>query len=351
MDWQRFFDENNIHYVTRGPNTKRGELSIACPYCGDDPSEHLGINLKSEFWGCLRNQSHRGRSARYLVKALLRCSTQQAFNVVRQYSHADPDSLEAIIREFDGEEPNAFNPMEKQASPSVQYGDFYPIKNRGSTRRFWQYLSVRCSAPTASRRYGLRCALTGRYKDRIIIPVIMNGEMVGWTARAITKTETAPRYLASNEEIKTCVWNYDALKDGGERLFIVEGPFDAIKLDSYFAQYSGIDGQKVFATCTFGTSVTVPQIAALRGLTKRFNQVYVLFDLGAESQGDHLAQWLGAKQAYLPSGTDDPGEMIKHQIDQLMDVTFNGWVNGKITYRNSAWFGSFAAANQKYGGR
>src|ERR1700690_250170 len=98
MDWIRFLDENNIHYVTRGPNTKRGEVSVHCPMCGDeDPSEHLGINLQTEKWGCLRDQSHRGKSARTLIKAMLGCSSPQAGLIVRQYSHSDPDSLESAL--------------------------------------------------------------------------------------------------------------------------------------------------------------------------------------------------------------------------------------------------------------
>src|SRR6185437_14451795 len=98
MDWIRFLEENNIHFVSRGPNTKRGEISVQCPMCGDDdPSEHFGINPTTGKWGCHRDASHRGKSARTLIKALLRCSGTQAGFIVKQYSKADPDSLEAAL--------------------------------------------------------------------------------------------------------------------------------------------------------------------------------------------------------------------------------------------------------------
>src|SRR5258706_108308 len=102
MDWRRFLEENNITFVDRGPNTKRGEVSIQCPMCGqDDPSEHLGINLQTGKWGCHRDANHRGKASRTLIKAILGCSSQQAGLIVKQYSHSDPDTLEAALFTLD----------------------------------------------------------------------------------------------------------------------------------------------------------------------------------------------------------------------------------------------------------
>ena len=98
MDWIRLFEANNIPWVSRGPNTKRGEVSIKCPWCGeDDPSEHLGISLDKENWGCLRSIRHRGRRPYALVQALLGCSYAQARIIVDQYSTSDPETFEQVI--------------------------------------------------------------------------------------------------------------------------------------------------------------------------------------------------------------------------------------------------------------
>ena len=32
MDWVRLLDDSNIEYVSRGKNTKRGEISVRCPF-------------------------------------------------------------------------------------------------------------------------------------------------------------------------------------------------------------------------------------------------------------------------------------------------------------------------------
>lgn len=333
-------DENNIHYVTRGPNTKRNEISIRCPLCmEEDPSEHLGVNLTTGKWGCLRDGSHRGKAARTLIKAILGCSGQQAQLIVKQYSHSDPDTLEAALTALEADNNGAINHDEDVAKKAKhqqlgpQFDDFYRIKPRGITRRFYDYLESRGfdDVPSLIARYELRCALTGRYKDRVIIPVRHGGELMGWTSRAIAPVKDAPRYLMSNEDVKTTVFNYDGLKKGGERLFIVEGPFDAIKLDNHSFSIDLTEHNIQFrATCTFGTSPTISQIAVLRALVKKYDEAWVLFDKGADGPGAELAEWIGAKQAYLPSGVDDPGELKNKAIEQFAWPGFDGRLRTNI---------------------
>lgn len=326
MDWIRFLDENNIHYITRGPNTKRGEVSIQCPICGeDDPSEHLGINLNSGKWGCLRDQSHRGTSSRTLIKALLHVNSNIAEDVRRQYSRPDPNDLESALEALTGEAEDVGKQARKQ-SCEPEFLDFSPIKPRGVTKKFFTYLQDRgFDNPTEMiDRYQLRCALTGRYQNRIILPVSLNDELLGWTSRLVGHSATAPRYLMSSEDVKATVYNYDELKKGGERLFIVEGPFDALKMDNFMvennynigAAYASENMQIMpfRVTCTFGTSPTISQLALLRGLVKKYSEAYVLFDQGAEGPASNLAEWIGAKVAHLPAYTKDPGELDPHSV-------------------------------------
>lgn len=336
MDWVRFLDENNIHFVSRGPNTKRGEVSIQCPMCGsDDPSEHLGINLTSDNWGCHRDANHRGKASYALIKAILGCSRQQAEVIVKQYSHSDPDTLEAALASLEDNRTD-FELAEQTRNQELgpQFADFSEIRPRGVTKRFFQYLSGRGYDDAASviARYNLKCALTGRYKDRIIIPVRHGGELMGWTSRAIANTIEAPRYLASSDKVKTTVLNYDALKYGGQRLIIVEGPFDAIKVDNHNFTITRDAEVEFRATCTFGTSPTISQLAVLRALVKGFDEAWVLFDRGADQQGSELAEWVGAKQAFLPVAFEDPGELKAAQLNCFGRLRFNGisWYAPKV---------------------
>ena len=75
LDVLTFLDHNRIPYRTNGPNCAKGHVVIKCPFCGDeDPSEHLGIQLSTGYWGCWRNSSHRGRRPHRLIMRLLGCN-------------------------------------------------------------------------------------------------------------------------------------------------------------------------------------------------------------------------------------------------------------------------------------
>lgn len=306
MDWIGLFDSNSIEYTSRGPNTKRGEISIKCPYCGDDdPSMHMGISLTKEAWGCHRNATHRGKSPIRLITALLNCSVSQAKLIAAQYGVADPASFDTLP---------ALNLTSEAPSP-VKAPLKLPPEFRAISHfdRFWRYIAHRGfeDAGGVIAEYRLKCAVSGRFKDRVITPFYQGGQLIGWTGRAIINPVSAPRYLSSGAEVKKTIFNEDELREGGELLFITEGPFDAIKVDFY--------GQELGAraTCTFGTSFTVDQIAIISSLP--FNLKIILFDNGAIEQAWSVFDWLPRSVvAKLPDGVDDPGDMSENQIVELV---------------------------------
>jgi hypothetical protein len=311
MDWQGFLTDNQIEWVSRGPNTARGEISIKCPWCGDeDPSQHLGINLSRGSWGCLRNPEHRGHSTTYLIGYLLGCSQHQARMIVDQYSRSDPDQLGEVSLD---DSPSPGTAGEPEGLP-----DLRPIRPQSSTERFWNYLQVRgFDIPgTAIHQYKLQCCLTGPFKDRLIIPLFKRGELFAWTGRALGAPVSAPRYLSS-ERIKETIFNEDDLMEGGKLLFITEGVFDAMKLDHY-----GRD-QGVRATCGFGISLSMEQIVLLNSRRNRFKKTVILFDRDAVEPAFIAKDWLPSSTVtvgHLPEGVKDPGELSKEQVQELINA-------------------------------
>lgn len=317
MDWIALFDNNGIDYVTRGPNTKRGEVSIRCPYCGDDdPSHHMGVSLTAERWGCHRSADHRGRSPARLIATVLGCTYQQAKLIERQYSRPDPDNLTSALEALGATEA----PPVVKKQPLTLPTQFRGIPYGGSaTAKFARYLKEdRGFSGTGDVHricsvYRLHCAVTGRYKDRIIFPFYRDRELVGWTGRAIGNPQNAPRYLSSGPEIKETVFNYDKLRWGGrnEILVVAEGPFDALKLDCY-----GGDAY-MRATCIFGTSMTLDQIWVLNRLARNYKHTYVLLDPDAIEASFAAKDWLTQRNisvAQVPDGIEDPGAMNPGEV-------------------------------------
>ena len=65
------------------------------------------------------------------------------------------------------------------------------------------------------------------FNNRVIIPFLYKGEIVGWTARAIN--DAKPKYLS--EQQPGYVFNLDNQQDEREFVIVSEGPFDALSID------------------------------------------------------------------------------------------------------------------------
>ncbi len=320
MNWVQLLEDHNIDFVTRGPNTKRGEVSICCPYCGeDDPSQHLGISLTTENWGCHRDATHRGKSAPKLVTALLNCSFAQAKLVVRQYSTPDPSNLDEALAMLEQTEAT---PEADSGPKQVEFPpEFEPIRKGYFTNKFPRYLEGRgfLKYEWLAERFNLRCCLTGRWKNRIIIPYYQAGQLTGWTGRSIEERPEAPRYLSSSDTIKSTIFD-EALTLRGKAndiLAIVEGPFDAMKLIYWGAP-------SIQATCCFGTSWSIPQICLLNAASKRYRSNLVMFDMDAISQVWEAQNWIKGNDRNVhvrsPFPWKDPGEMDYSAVQNIVKV-------------------------------
>ena len=323
--WLDFLKSNSVSYVTFGPNTKQGEVSIKCPMCSDDPSEHLGINLDTSFWACWRNATHRGRKPYRLISSLLNCSYAHARLIVDQYSITDTDDFNNLDVNFDKPKEDILKP-EGLHFPE----EFKKIKNIGTGKRFYHYLRGRGfdNVKNLAFVYNLHYCTTGDWKDRIIIPVYENWELATWTARAIAHTEKAPRYktLSVNEEgpykalinINETIFLYDQLT-GGDLLFITEGPIDAMKIDFYGYPYN------TSGTCLFTSSISTSQVYLISEVSKGYKSTILLLDPEAIQQQleiqDILARY-GVKIGTLEPGIEDPGAMSKKQVLKLINSTF-----------------------------
>ncbi len=251
-------DAGQHHHVTRG------WLGVDCPYCSPESGKFkLGINLVGLFascWTC---------GARPVTRALA--------DVV--------DLPERRIRELLADVAPAVRLPEPRRRGKlvlpVGVGPLLPAHEA--------YLRARGFDPDAlARLWGVRgIGLDPRVPWRVFVPITLRGEIVSWTARAISDRHPL-RYVnaAAGEErvsAKTLLFGADHARHA---VVVVEGPFDAMRIGPG-------------AVATMGVSYSRAQLRQLA----RFPVRAVCFDAVPDAQ--RRARRLCADLAAFPGRTDN----------------------------------------------
>lgn len=324
FDWPRFLEQHHIEYVTQGANVARGNINIACPFCADDPSHHLGISLSGKGWGCWRRPDHRGKSNSRLVQALLRCTTEEAHRIVGSTTHIPSDFLAQIKANM---APPALDVEDRGIELPPEFKTF---KERPSAQLFAGYLAKRGFSENViwhlTEDYGIYYSTRGPFKGRILFTVRSNGHLVAWTGRTVypnemlryksltTDPEKAkleghePAVAALNHFL---LWADDLPKMDADTIYLVEGPFDALKVRVLGAR------EGIVATCLFTNHPTVEQKDRLHDILPRYKHRYVMLDRDATPAALRIASELALldlKVRILPRGVKDPGELTRDQL-------------------------------------
>lgn len=328
MDVKQFLDLHGIEYVESGGSVSKGNVNINCPWCGAAVSKfRMGINLTTNWYGCWRNAEHRGKYIERLIVALIGCSWEEAKRIVGRKDDSYKPDISALERIATGE---LVEPEERVRSHCLRgmlldsefrtFGD-YPRAEEG----FLSYLQSRFKDRTAQaiRRFGLKYAIQGEFRDRIIIPVTLHGVTVTWTSRSIDKYSTL-RYRAlagerSSVNIDHTLFNYDAAMDtGGDLLLITEGPFDCMWTDMVAKEFN------CRSVALHNMTLDGNQLFLLSELAERFNRVLPLLDSGELVSFYQLCgrlSFLGESiiiQDAVPLDVKDPAELSEKQIGTIV---------------------------------
>lgn len=332
MDWTRFLDVHHIEWSRHG--STRNNVSIRCPWCGSgDPSQHLTINLDGAGYRCFRNRSHSGRSAPWLIQALLQCSwpeAQRLAGVTPTVSEVIPEKAlgKHLAQLINGDKPKAKPRRLRLLS------EFRPVEAWGVGRYFTDYLETRLytaeEITKLQRRYKLVCAVNGAFAWRVVFPIFVDEELVTWTGRSIDRNARLRyRTLSADPEtarenglpaailsIERTLWNYDQIAKGGRELLLCEGPFDAMRLDFYGKDHG------IRAGALFTKSISNDQMSLLSALRERFENITLVLDqdawsdwLPVSSSAAHLG--IGVKR--LPRAYKDPAMLPKRAALEFLE--------------------------------
>jgi hypothetical protein len=108
------------------------------------------------------------------------------------------------------------------------------------------------------------------YIDRVIIPFVWQGRVVGNTARKVNNGK--PKYLS--DQHPHFVFNFDQQKENQRYIFVCEGPFDALAVDGVALLTNEIAEQQSRIINSLGAEVIVIPDQDSAGL--------ILFDRAAE---------------------------------------------------------------------
>lgn len=327
LNWPDLLRQEGIPYIERGPNVKRGEISIKCPFCGSaDPSYHMGLNLENGWWSCWRNRTaHSGKSPLRLLMKLLGVPYWQARKIAGLGDDfVDPEGFDAVAARFLARERGATaRPAEVRREFLHHDPDTMPIDHRIGTRKARDYLISRgFGAGDISdlvRLYDLRTARTGYYASRIVLPYYLDDCLVTSTGRAIGDSEIRYKDLPRALSIvppKETLYNHDCIIEGGAVLVVQEGPFDALKIDFYGRAY----GVRSVALST--NSLSDAQVAMLAAADSQFKTKLVMMDNATKLgfvDSMRLRQELGfmtnVKAVRVPFDAKDGGALTPAQVE------------------------------------
>lgn len=316
---KNFLKENNIQFIESGSEVAKGNINICCPFCQEDTKFHMGINLKKNFYGCWRNESHRGRDISYLVAKLLKCSIKYAKYIVYGGDNTVLNEQNSFLETINKKIYKTTH-KDKKLQETFNLSEFDVFKSIKVNSKYYNYLKKRGFENTSLLidKYNLKYSPIGNWTGRVIFPIYINNELVTWQGRDITgKSFLRYKDLEKNKSkiyTKSCIYNYDNLE--GDILYICEGVFDALKIDFYTSS-------EIASTCVFTKTVTQDQYKLLFNKIKNFKEVRILFDKNTLSDAYKVKSQLivvnkNIKVILLPDGIKDAGDMTKEQINDTI---------------------------------
>lgn len=240
---------------------RRKTIYTTCPGCGE--SDKLSILKDGGSSICYRGSCSFGGPRPFFEWVMLTAGVTRAEAIEMVYAEevkpAKIDGLKLSLSMNLGEQAAT------QKDPLIPL--MWPIYGAQSledagSRTGLEYLMSRGIDYSTAVRYGICYSPAMR---RVVIPVIMNGMVYGWQARAVDPVDPGFR-MRNNPDFQRarCVMFLDRVQLGGHAI-VAEGPFDALKFD--------LCGGNV---CTMGKVVTDDQIKAIMSRSPR--AIYLALD-------------------------------------------------------------------------
>lgn len=261
-------EKYEIEYWEEGPNCTAKAINIKCPFC-DDASSHHGIFrdfLNSKCWKCGR-KSNLG----FILATITGRSQKACWEEIKASGISfDLDSEQQIKNIFEEElviKPKKLVSLAKLPKP------FQPIEEVDSIL-LDNYLCRRNLTREVLVEHQCGVCLVGDYMNRLIIPVIFEGKLVGFQAADMTgRSDTSYKADRKDSEIKNYFYRWDRINQDLDFIVVVEGVVDAWRLRGN-------------TLCSFGTALSENQ----KRLLIKFGPKKLIFCPDGDAYSDTLIQ-------------------------------------------------------------
>ena len=311
-DWIEQNIDSRIKY-TSNPD----EIHVCCPVCGET-RYRLYINLREglvychncQFKGSILNLIQRVDQLGWADAVKVFKDTQVTTHTPSSVEQSVYDKLVATLYKVD---------VKKRCVPlPEEYQELSSTSNIVGMRAM-KYLARRGVTPKQAYRHRMGVCATGKYANRVIIPITQEGELKFWVARAISSTEKLKERSPSNEEYQysksEVVFNIDNAAKKYNCAVISEGIFDALSWGDIGISLLG----KVLYTAQLKTLLDYREL-----LTEG---IYIALDADARDSATQMAEQLSpfftVKIVEIPDELDDPNNYMlhrgRHELWKLLD--------------------------------
>lgn len=216
---------------------KNNNIVAKCPKCGVDDKQ-FAVNYITGKFNCFREKcGFRGRSIKYLIAYVEGLHVKEV-ETKYDLQPTGTEKLDQIASKFIHTANNDIDSIKLPA----QYQEF-KFNDSPMEKRFLTYLNDRGISRATIEAFKLGYCFTGRYEDRIIIP-INTLDFKAFTSRIIYEVEKE-KYKNENGEWKRKAlvgYNEFIQKNNLDYLIITEGPFDCLKLYEYGCNVVALQG-------------------------------------------------------------------------------------------------------------
>ncbi len=290
----------------------------------------MGVSLKHAGYSCWRC-GHKGGRPHQLIQELLHCSFAEAAAIVGDDGIELPSDM-GFLGQLQGLFQGATALAKPKASLTLP-ATFRRLYDdaRGLGKLFVDYLGTRGytrqDLPGLLETFPLYYCTRGSFSYRLVFPIYCPRDLSSWTGRAITKAVLRYKTLSTDPEKAAAedmpvalaptthlLWNYPNLQLGGEKLFLVEGPLDALNVSFHGLDYG------IKATCLFTKIVSEQQLDLLADINHLYKEKYLLLDAEVDVETVALMNKLGTlgfKRATLPQRVSDPAELTAQQVREI----------------------------------